>query len=92
LYGPELVGLFRLVKAAFDPDGILNPGVKLGSGGQPLSDLKVGAEAAPIPDDIAQALRDIERSGGYGRSRLAIAGAGAVNGEQGTGSGGQDMP
>lgn len=29
LYGPELYQLFVKVKRAFDPDGILNPGVKL---------------------------------------------------------------
>jgi FAD/FMN-containing dehydrogenase len=76
LYGPELVDLFLRVKAAFDPDGIFNPGVKLAAAGPPIADLKLGPGAAPIPDDIALALRDIERTGGYARSRLEIAGAG----------------
>jgi hypothetical protein len=73
LYGAEIVALFRRVKTAFDPLGIFNPGVKLADGGSPLQQLKIGDSAAPIPDDIALALREIERTGGYGRSRGEIA-------------------
>ena len=73
LYGPEVMGLFHRVKTAFDPLGIFNPGVKLAAGGVPLQHLKIGPAAAPIPDDIAEALREIERTGGYARSRLEIA-------------------
>jgi FAD/FMN-containing dehydrogenase len=73
LYGPEIVGLFHKVKAAFDPDGIFNPGVKLASPGEAITRLKLGPDAALIPDDIASALREIERTGGYARSRLEIA-------------------
>lgn len=73
LYGGEVVHLFQQVKTAFDPVGIFNPGVKLGDSVSPLQDLKVGAAAAAIPDDIALALRDIERSGGYARSRMELA-------------------
>jgi FAD/FMN-containing dehydrogenase len=74
VYGPEIVELFRLVKHSFDPLGILNPGVILPSGELPISRLKVGAKAAAIPSDVEQGLRDIERGGGYGRSRLELAG------------------
>ena len=74
LYGPEIVALFHGIKTAFDPDGIFNPGVKLGLEDS-LTGLKLGADAAAIPDDIAEALRQIERSGGYARSRSEIAGA-----------------
>src|SRR5207249_6993855 len=31
----------------------------------PLADLKVGPEAAPIPDDIAARLREVERTAGW---------------------------
>ena len=74
LYGAEIVALFRRVKTAFDPDGIFNPGVKLDPADGPLTGLKLGPGAATIPDDIADALRDIERTGGYARSRSEIAG------------------
>lgn len=71
LYGPGIVRLFHAVKDSLDPSGILNPGVKLGQPGDaPLHDLKVGALAAPIPEAIAEELREIERKGDYLRDRL----------------------
>ncbi|HTS87582.1 MAG TPA: FAD-binding oxidoreductase [Gemmatimonadales bacterium] len=76
LYGAEIVDLFRRLKTAFDPDGIFNPGVKLPVGSSELAQLKVGPDAASIPEDIAAALREIEQTGGYARSRLDIAGSG----------------
>ena len=72
-YGPEVIELFRRVKTAFDPHGILNPGVKLAAGLDPLGSLKLGPGAAEIPADVAGALREIERTGGYARSRMEIA-------------------
>ncbi len=74
VYGPDVLRLFRLVKDSFDPLGIFNPGVILSSGEPPISRLKVGPGAAPLPDDISTALREIERSGGYARPRLELAG------------------
>jgi len=82
LYGTEVVDLFRAVKRAFDPDGLLNPGVILETrvtshesreGFRPISHLKVGSAAVPLPDDIAVALRDIERNGAWDQDRLAVA-------------------
>lgn len=74
IYGTEIVELFRHIKNAFDPVGILNPGVKLPvSEERPFAALKLGAEAAPIPPDIAAGLRDIERFARYGVSRLDLA-------------------
>jgi FAD/FMN-containing dehydrogenase len=74
LYGAEVMTLFRGVKEAFDPLTILNPGVILPArGAGPVSHLKVGRGAAPIPDDIAAALRTIERTGGYATPRLSLA-------------------
>jgi FAD/FMN-containing dehydrogenase len=75
IYGEEIVALFRRLKDLFDPLGILSPGVILPAGEPPISRLKVGAGAAALPDDIARALRDIERGGGYARSRLELADA-----------------
>ncbi|MGH7581202.1 MAG: FAD-binding oxidoreductase [Gemmatimonadales bacterium] len=72
VYGDEIVGLFRRLKLAFDPLGILAPGVILPSGEPAITSLKVGRQAAPIPEDIERALRDIERTGGYGRCRIEL--------------------
>ena len=74
VYGSEIVDLFGLVKHSFDPLGILNPGVILPSGELPISRLKVGSKAVALPSDVERGLREIERTGGYGRSRLELAG------------------
>jgi FAD/FMN-containing dehydrogenase len=83
-YGAATVAAFGAVKQAFDPAGILNPGVILllhprPSGSPlgpapPVSRLKFGDGAAVLPDDVARALREIERTGGYARDRLTLAG------------------
>ncbi len=75
VYGFEVAQVFRQVKRAFDPQGIMNPGVKidLGPAGPPIQSLKVGRHAAVIPDDIAAGLRRIEQQAGYATSRLALA-------------------
>jgi FAD/FMN-containing dehydrogenase len=80
VYGTEIVELFRRVKHSFDPLGIFNPGIILPSGEPPISRLKVGANAVPLPPDLERSLREIERAGGYGRCRLELAG------EEGLGS------
>jgi FAD/FMN-containing dehydrogenase len=74
VYGPDVLELFRLIKGAFDPLGIFNPGIILPSGEPSIGRLKVGSGAVPIPADIQRALREIELTGGYGRSRLELAG------------------
>ncbi len=74
VYGPEILELFRWIKAAFDPLGIFNPGIILPSGEPPIGRLKVGSSAVPIPADVQRALREIELTGGYGRNRLELAG------------------
>lgn len=74
IYGPAMMMLFQAVKEAFDPEGILNPGVILPNDVPAIGDLKVGADAVELPADIVAALRDIERDGEYGRYRLELAG------------------
>jgi hypothetical protein len=72
-YGPEVMGLFRDLKQAYDPLGILNPGVILPAADwAPLDDLKVGPHAAPIPDDIAARLRDTERNAAWSVSKVDL--------------------
>ncbi|HVX88978.1 MAG TPA: FAD-binding oxidoreductase [Gemmatimonadales bacterium] len=73
VYGPALVALFRQVKRTFDPAGVFNPGIKVEASRPPVAELKFGEGAAAIPDDIAQALRTIEKEGGYARNRLELA-------------------
>ncbi len=73
--GATYVEACRRVKQAFDPAGILNPGVKLpGRSGPTITAelLKVGAGAPAVPDKVAQALREIERTAAYGVSRLDL--------------------
>jgi len=74
VYGPEIVELFRRVKEAFDPVGILNPGVKLpGAEDRPFGSLKIGSGAPSLPADIEESLRDVERFARYSTSRLDLA-------------------
>jgi len=73
-YGAEVLALFRDVKAAYDPLGILNPGVILPARDwAPLADLKVGPDAAAIPDDIARRLRAIEQDGRWATPKTELA-------------------
>ncbi len=72
-FGPETMELFGRVKRLFDPSQRCNPGVILGNE-SPWSDLKVTETTTDaMPSDIALALRDIEREGGYGRARIELA-------------------
>jgi FAD/FMN-containing dehydrogenase len=65
-FGMDVVALFHGLRRAYDPHSILNPGVILPAADwDPLADLKVGEMAEPIPDDIARALREIERAAGW---------------------------
>jgi FAD/FMN-containing dehydrogenase len=73
-YGPEVMSLFRALKHAYDPRSILNPGVILPAADwAPLADLKVGDDAAPIPDDIARRLREIESTAGWAAPKVELA-------------------
>ena len=74
LYGPEIVAQLRAVKRAYDPGGVFNPGVILPADDwEPLAALKVGPAAAPIPDDIAARLRDLERTGAWHTPKTELA-------------------
>jgi FAD/FMN-containing dehydrogenase len=73
LYGAEIADLFLILRRAFDPSGLLNPGIITAADDPPVSRLKVGADAAVLPADIEMQLREIERGGGYARNRLELA-------------------
>ena len=71
--GDEVLGLFARLRRAYDPRSIFNPGVILPSADwSPLAHLKVGDNAAPIPDDIAHRLRDIERNAGWATPKVEL--------------------
>jgi len=73
-YGPAVMALFRDVKEAYDPRGILNPGVIIPAPDwTPLADLKVGPATAAIPDDIAARLREVERTAGWATPKYELA-------------------
>ena len=72
-YGKAVVDLFRGVKRAYDPLSIFNPGVIIPANDwSPVAALKVGAEAAVIPDDIATRLREVERSAAWATPKLEL--------------------
>jgi len=72
-YGSDITALFRLVKKAFDPEGILNPGVILPSpDSRPTDNLKVGKRAVTIPPAISDGLLAIERRGRWGAPKLEL--------------------
>lgn len=74
LYGATYVEACRKVKAAWDPKGILNPGVKLTADGSRLSAdlLKVGAAAPALPAEIERHLRRIEQEAQWDVDRLSL--------------------
>jgi FAD/FMN-containing dehydrogenase len=69
----------RRVKAAWDPAGILNPGVKVspaaGRDARVLApeSLKVGRLAPRLPREVAELLRRIEREAAWGHFKLDFA-------------------
>jgi len=64
---------FAEVKRAFDPAGILNPGVKVATiGEQPLGMIKYDLALDPLPPRAAAALARVERDRAYASFRLDL--------------------
>ena len=69
----EALRLFALVKSAFDPRGILNPGVKVPLAGQkPLEDIKYDPALAPLPIEARSALDKVSDQRAYSTLRLSL--------------------
>ncbi|HEX6536008.1 MAG TPA: FAD-linked oxidase C-terminal domain-containing protein [Gemmatimonadaceae bacterium] len=65
--------LFRLVKGAFDPRGILNPGVKVPLPEQrPIDEIKYDPSLPPLPAAARGALDAVERDRAYAMLRLSL--------------------
>lgn len=65
--------LFTGIKRAFDPDSLLNPGVKVPLPDQRAIDVvKYDPSLDALPDDAARALATIERERAYARFRLDL--------------------
>lgn len=71
----DAIKAFGQVKAAFDPQNIFNPGVKVPIAGQkPLGDIKYDPSLPPLPEKARAALDDIVKSRAYDRFRLSLIG------------------
>lgn len=64
---------FARIKRAFDPLGILNPGVKVPlAGQQPIEEIKYDPSLPSPPPAAARALATVERERAYARFRLEL--------------------
>ena len=73
VWTPDALAQFAAVKRAFDPDGVLNPGVKVPLAGQRAVDVvKYDPSLAPAPPAAERALTIVERERGYARFRLDL--------------------
>ena len=73
VWPPEALELFALVKHAFDPQSIFNPGVKVPLPGQhALGAIKYDPSLAPLPPAARAALDDVERDRAYAMPRLEL--------------------
>ena len=62
-----------MVKTAFDPDEILNPGVKIPLPGQkPIADVKYDPTLPSLPFEARKALDFIATERAYATSRLSL--------------------
>ena len=72
----SVLELFAQVKNAFDPDNILNPGVKVPVAGQrALGEIKYDPSLSPLPQPARLALDAVEREKAYATSRLDMVSA-----------------
>jgi FAD/FMN-containing dehydrogenase len=73
VWSAHALDCFGEVKRAFDPHGVLNPGVKVGrSGDSALGDIKYDPDLPPLPAAARAALDRVERERAYAAPRLSL--------------------
>ena len=73
VWDARAMALFARVKQAFDPAGILNPGVKLPRvGDDPLGSVKYDPSLPPLPHDARVALDMVVRERAWAAYRLGL--------------------
>jgi FAD/FMN-containing dehydrogenase len=73
VWTPEAIAHFRAVKKAFDPEGILNPGVKVATPNEAtLGAIKYDPTLPTLPARARAALEIVERDRAYARFRLDL--------------------
>ena len=73
VWSGEALAHFAVVKRAFDPDDILNPGAKLATSGErAVAQVKYDPSLPPLPGDARAVLATVERDRAYARSRLEL--------------------
>ncbi|HEY3112363.1 MAG TPA: FAD-binding oxidoreductase [Gemmatimonadaceae bacterium] len=71
----DAIKAFGLIKRAFDPRNIFNPGVKIPLKGQrAIGDIKYDPALPPLPEKARVALDDVVKSRAYDRFRLSLIG------------------
>jgi FAD/FMN-containing dehydrogenase len=84
VWSADTLARFAAVKRAFDPAGILNPGVKIAAGGaRALGDVKYDPTLPALPEPARAALARVERERAYAHSRLALLDEAALDGHAG---------
>ena len=73
VWGSEILERFALVKHAFDPAGILNPGAKIARDGEAgIGDVKYDPALTPLSPRARRALDHVEQSRAYSAFRLEL--------------------
>ena len=71
----DAIRAFALVKKAFDPSNVFNPGVKVPLPGQKaINDIKYDPALPPLPEKARVALDDLVKARAYDRFRLSLIG------------------
>ncbi|MDQ6691092.1 MAG: FAD-binding oxidoreductase [Gemmatimonadota bacterium] len=76
VWNKDALRAFALVKKAFDPANIFNPGVKIPLPNQkPIEDIKYDPSLPPLPREARAALDSVVKARAYDRFRLSLIGS-----------------